>query len=79
LEDSFIGTPIIEGLTDTVRVVIASLLEQLILQAIIADYDSGSITVTQDDNDPRIINVFFRIKPAYPLNWIDIRFQFYTK
>ena len=79
LEDSFIGTPIIEGLTDTVRVVIASLLEQLILQAIIADYDSGSITVTQDDNDPRIINVFFRVKPAYPLNWIDIRFQFYTK
>ena len=53
-------------------------MEQLIRKQVIADYDSGSISVSQDSNDPRVINIFFRVKPSYPLNWIDIKFQFYA-
>ena len=78
LEDSYIGSIITVGLTQAIRGSLSAFMEQLIRKQVIADYDSGSISVSQDSNDPRVINIFFRVKPSYPLNWIDIKFQFYA-
>ena len=78
LEDSYIGSLITVGLTQAIRGSLSAFMEQLIRKQVIADYDSGSISVSQDSNDPRVINIFFRVKPSYPLNWIDIKFQFYA-
>ena len=78
LEQRYIGTLIVEGVTDSIRATWTATLEQMINFQTIAEYDLGSMSVTQDQNDPRIITIFCRIKPAYPLNWIDVKFQFYA-
>jgi len=78
LEDRYIGSPIVNGLTDSIEATFASMLERMITNSIIAEYDTSSLSVAQDNTDPRIINIWVRIKPAYPLNWIDIKFQFYA-
>jgi hypothetical protein len=78
LEDRYIGSLIVAGLEQSIASTIASFLEQTIRKQTIADYDEGSISVKQSDIDPRVINVYFRVKPAYPLNWIDVTFRFYA-
>ena len=78
LEQRYIGTLIVDGVTESIKATWMATLEQMINFQTIAEYDAGSISVTQDQNDPRIITIFCRIKPAYPLNWIDVKFQFYA-
>jgi len=78
LENRYIGSIIVGGLTESIRATLVAHWEGLVRAQNIADFDQGSITVTQNETDPRIIDVYGRIKPAYPLNWIDIRFMFYA-
>lgn len=78
LENRYIGSLIVNGLTESIRATLVAHWEQLVQLQVIADFDQGSITVVQNETDPRIINIYGRIKPAYPLNWIDIQFMFYA-
>lgn len=78
LENRYIGTLIVAGVTDSIKATLVAHWETLIKAQTIADFDQGSITVTQNESDPRIVNIYGRIKPAYPLNWIDIQFMFYA-
>jgi len=78
LENRYIGSVIVGGVTDSIKATLVAHWERLVSQQTLADFDQGSITVTQNENDPRIIDIYGRIKPAYPLNWIDIRFMFYA-
>jgi hypothetical protein len=78
LEDRYIGSLIVSGLTDSIKATLMAHWESLIKRQVIADFDQGSISVSQNVNDPRVIDIYGRVKPAYPLNWIYIRFMFYA-
>ena len=78
LEDRYIGSLFSEEITASVQASIMASWELLIEQQTIADYDAGSVSVEADPNDPRICNIYGRIKPMYPLNWIDVKFRFYA-
>lgn len=78
LENRYIGSLIVAGMTSSIKATLVAHWETLVAAQTISDFDQGSITVTQNENDPRIINIYGRIKPAYPLNWIDIQFMFYA-
>jgi len=76
LENRYIGTMFTEELTASIHASVTSFWELLINQQVIEDYDA--VSVNRDPNDPRVCNIFGRVKPIYPLNWIDIRFRFYA-
>jgi hypothetical protein len=78
LENRYIGAMFTPELLASIRASVISFWSQLVNAQVIAEYDSGSVSVSADPDDPRICNIFGRIKPIYPLNWIDIRFQFYA-
>jgi len=78
LETRYIGSMFTDELTASIHASVIALWEQLINQQVIDDYDAGSVSVSRDPDDPRICNIFGRVKPIYPLNWIDIRFKFYV-
>lgn len=78
LENRYIGAMFTTELLASIRASVVSFWSQLVNEQVIAEFDSGSVSVAADPNDPRICNIFGRIKPIYPLNWIDLRFQFYA-
>lgn len=73
LEGAFVGAIITPNLIADVEAAITSILEQLQSQGIINTF--ANISVRQDANEPRQINVSFDITPVFPLNWIFVRFS----
>lgn len=51
-----------------------NILESLIRDEIVADY--RKITVSQDTEEPRKVNISGQIQPAYSLQWMDVNFVF---
>ena len=78
LENRYVGSLFSEEIAASIRASVIAFWNQLVNDQVIYEVDSGSVSVTQDPNDPRICNVFGRVKPMYPLNWIDVRFRFYA-
>jgi len=78
LENRYIGSLFTDEIIASIQASVIAFWDILIEQEVIDDYDQGSVSVTRNENDPRICNIFGRIKPMYPLNWIDIRFRFYA-
>jgi hypothetical protein len=78
LENRYIGAMFTDELLASVRGSVISFWGQLVNGQVISEFDTGSVSVAADPNDPRICNIFGRIKPIYPLNWINISFQFYA-
>lgn len=78
LENRYIGSMFTNELLASIRASVVSFWSQLVNEQVIAEFDTGSVSVSANADDPRICNIFGRIKPIYPLNWIDISFQFYS-
>ena len=53
---------------------LASLLDGLISDNIIVDF--SDIVATQRKDEPRLIEVRGRVKPAFPLRWLDVELEF---
>lgn len=53
---------------------LASLLDGLIADDIIVDF--SDIVATQRKDEPRLIEVSGRVKPAFPLRWLDVELEF---
>jgi len=51
-----------------------NILEGLIRDEVISDF--RSITVAQDTEEPREVNISGKIQPAYSLQWMDVNFVF---
>lgn len=76
LDRTYIGTKITARTPADVTSTIKTFLEQKISDQIIVEY--RNISVVQDAIDPRTLNVRFDIKPAYPLEFIDVQFSLVT-
>lgn len=78
LENRYIGAMFTNELLASIRASVISFWSQLVNEQVITEFDTGSVSIVADPTDPRICSIFGRIKPVYPLNWIDIGFQFYA-
>lgn len=76
LEDRFIGMPITGSLFMSLAGVLSSFWEDLVARGVIAEYDRESISPRVSSADPRAIEVSGRVRPAFPLTWLDIAFTF---
>jgi hypothetical protein len=76
LDTTYIGTRVLPGTLDSIKLSVQTLLIQLIKYAIINDY--RNITAVQDTSDPRIVNVTFAFEAVYSLIWIDVTYQLYV-
>lgn len=77
LEDQFIGAPLTRGMFAALASSLQSIWEDLVTRAVIVDYDTGSIQ-PQQGSDPRNVIIDGRIRPAFPLTWLDINFMLTT-
>jgi hypothetical protein len=68
------NAPITTTLQASIRSSSISMLQYLISQTIISEYKS--ISVTQDETEPRKILITGKIKPAFGLQWMDVTFTF---
>lgn len=78
LDRQFIGTKILTSTPSAVATAIKALLEQKVKDKIIADFDESSISVEQDQTDPRTLNVSFAVAPVYPAEYIDVTFSLFV-
>jgi hypothetical protein len=72
LENTFVGRLITATTSDDVAVTTKNILDALVSQGIISDYQNVDAFV--DPQEPRQIDVQFDIRPVFPLNWIFIKF-----
>jgi hypothetical protein len=76
LDTTYIGTRILPGTIDSIKLSVQTLLTQLIKYSIINDF--RNINAVQDTADPRIVNVQFEFEAVYPLIWMDVTYQLYV-
>jgi hypothetical protein len=74
LDKMFVGTGSDASTPSAIAGVINMVVENFINSKTIVA--ARSISVTQDTLDPTLFHVALQIQPVYPLNFIDIRFQF---
>lgn len=67
-----IGSPIVDETPARIKGIISNVLETVKDAEIIFDYNS--LTVRQTSVDPSVIEVRFRYRPTYPLNYVNIVF-----
>lgn len=72
----FKGAPIDKTLPGAMAATLASIFEREINNTNIVEYKD--ISVQQDAAEPRLVKVNAKIKPVYPLTWIDISMSFYV-
>lgn len=70
------GAPIDATLPGAMAATMASIFEREITQTNLVEYKD--ISVQQDTAEPRLVKVNAKVKPVYPLTWIDITMQFYV-
>jgi hypothetical protein len=70
----FKNQPINSRLISSISSSSVGILKELQKQEIISDY--RSISASQDPSEPRKVNVFGKIQPAYGLQWMDVTFVF---
>lgn len=82
--DSFIGTKYLPKTSNSqVRAAITSFCEQKVQQNVLAPADDGTdkgyrnISVTQNLQDPRKMDIHFEVRPVYTLTLIEITFSLY--
>lgn len=73
LEAQFVGKTIQSTTIKDVETVTNAILSSLISQKLILD--KANVKVSQDQQEPRQVNVSFDINPIFPLNWIKIEFS----
>jgi hypothetical protein len=73
-DELYVGRKNMPNLVGEVKYTIESILNQFISQEVILGVKG--LKVKRDPNDPRQINVDFRIEAVYPLNYINITFGF---
>jgi len=71
-----IGTPITADTPDSIKAVVAGLLEHASLQGAILGYTG--LAVRQESVNPSVMEVEFAYQPAYPINYISIVFSIDT-
>jgi len=71
---AFRNAPITQTLVGQVQAASTNILNSLAGDAIIAEY--RDISVAQDVEEPRQLNVTGKIKPAFGLQWMDVTFTF---
>jgi len=72
----FIGTVETPTFATSLQTRILSLLNSFVSQGLITEY--AGITVKKNNVDPRQYDITFRVVPAYPVNWIYIKFELGT-
>lgn len=74
LHQYFIGVPITRGTPAAIIAASQTILNDMVLSGIIADYTA--LRAVQNPSEPRLIEISGKIKPAYPLQFIDVNFVF---
>lgn len=70
----FRNQPVNDRLVSTITAASEGILKDLQAKEIVSDY--RSISAAQDTTEPRKINVYGKIQPAYGLQWMDVTFVF---
>jgi len=76
LEKIYIPVKITSEVPGQVKKTTTIVLDMLVSARIISNY--SDVDAIQNAQDPRIIDVTLKVKPVYPLNWIDISFALGT-
>lgn len=76
IDESFIGEPIDNDTPIRVKGSVQSILEQLKMSTVIADY--RGVVSRQHPTNVTTIEVKFEYKPAYPLNYVQVQFAVNT-
>ena len=74
LDQIYIGTLIDATALSSITSTITTVIENFISKGILVAYTD--LSVTQNRLNPTAIDVFMRLQPVYPLNYINIRFTF---
>jgi len=74
--DALVPMPQNESTLPSVANYCKVILESLKKEGLIFDYQN--IQAKQDQTEPRQVDITFEYKPAFPLNWIDIKFTIYV-
>ena len=74
LQRKFIGIPIVKATAQVLVGASRAILDDMILNGIISEY--ANITAIQDSGDPRLIRIYGKVKPAFPLQFLDVTFVF---
>jgi len=74
LQRNFIGIPITASTPQVLEAASRTILDDMISNGILADYED--IRAVQDASEPRLIEIYGRVKPAFPLQFIDVNFVF---
>lgn len=74
--DAYRNTKITASTEGAIEGTVKSLLDGLVNSNILVSYDPASVQANQRKDEPRLMELRARVKPAYPLRWIDATVEF---